>query len=124
MLANRKEDYLYDEYEIPARQEPEQYHIRRPLQILNGPLRSRCCLLLIMLSVMAMVVTFRSGLTASRGYDIVQTEQETSRLERENERLRLDIAYMKSPQRIKAIATQQLNMVVPETVYFAAERHE
>jgi len=122
MLAKRKEDYSYEEYDLPE-QPAEHYRIRRPLQVLNGPLRSRCCRLLILLSVMAIVVTFRSGMSASRGYDLVQIQQETSRLENENERLKIEIAHMKSPQRIKAIATQQLNMVVPKSVYFASERH-
>ena len=38
--------------------------------------------------------------------------------EQENERLKIDIAKLKSPRRIKDIATSSLGMEVPENVYF------
>ena len=89
---------------------------------LNTHLRSRCLILLVVLSAMALFVTVRSGMSASRGYDLVQVKQEAARLEKANEHLKLDIAQMKSPQRIKQIAVQDLGMVVPENVYFAADK--
>jgi cell division protein FtsL len=121
MLARRREDYYYEEQQ-PQKNVP--YRIKKPSLLLNWHLRSRCCMLLIVLSIMAMVVTVRNSISASRGYELVQIQQEAVRLEKENERLKIDIAHMKSPQRIKAIATQKLGMVVPETVYFASERHK
>ena len=63
-------------------------------------------------------ITVRSGISASRGYDLVHTEQQAEALEQENERLKIDIARLKSPQRIKDIATKDLGMEVPQQVYF------
>ncbi len=77
-------------------------------------MRRRCKTLLIVLAVMAMTITVRSGISASRGYDLVHTEQQAEAVEQENERLKIDIARLKSPQRIKDIATKDLGMEVPK----------
>ena len=81
-------------------------------------MRRRCKTLLALLAVMAMTITVRSGISASRGYDLVHTEQQAEAIEQENERLKIDIAKLKSPRRIKDIATGKLGMEVPENVYF------
>ena len=73
---------------------------------------------------MAMLVTIRSGLSASRGYELVKLQQQTETLEHENDRLRIDIAQLKAPQRIRRIAIEQLGMVVPQAVYFSADKQE
>ena len=126
MLAKRKEEeYEYELYEslpeVPATKIPTRPQRRVRL---NTHLRSRCLLLLVLLSVMAMVVTVRSGMSASRGYELVQMQQETTRLEQENERLRIEIAQMKSPERIKTFAAKDLGMTVPQKVYFASGKKE
>ena len=125
MLAKRQEEYK-EEYELKQieAEVPKAYHIPRPVLHIDWHLRSRCKLLLVLLSIMGMLVTFQSGRSASRGYDLVQIQQETTRLENDNERLKIEIAHMKSPQRIKAIAAQKLNMVIPESVYFASDHHK
>ena len=123
MLAKRQEEYK-EEDELKQTGTPRTYHIPRPVLHLDLHLRSRCKLLLVLLSIMGMLVTFQSGRSASRGYDLVQIQQETTRLENDNERLKIEIAHMKSPQRIKAIAAQKLNMVIPESVYFASDHHK
>ena len=43
-------------------------------------------------------------------------------LEKENEALRVEIAHLKSPQRIKELATAKLGMIVPESAYFSSEK--
>jgi len=118
MLAKRIEESYGTYEEIPVSKTTAKSASRRQMK-LNTHLRSRCMMLLMVLSVMAIFVTVRSGVSASRGYELVQIKQETARLEKENEHLKLDIAQMKSPQRIKQIAVQDLGMVVPENVYFA-----
>ena len=70
---------------------------------------------------MAMAITIRSGITASRGYDLVQIQQQTQALEKENEHLKIEIAQMKSPERIRRIATDKLGMSTPKNVYFATD---
>lgn len=121
MLAKRIEESYEIYEEVPASKPIAKSAGRRQMK-LNTHLRSRCLILLVVLSAMALFVTVRSGMSASRGYDLVQVKQEAARLEKENEHLKLDIAQMKSPQRIKQIAVQDLGMVVPENVYFAADK--
>lgn len=89
---------------------------------LNHLLRSRCRLAFFVISILAMLVVIRSGISASRGYALVATQNQAQQLELENERLRIEIAKLKSPARIKQIARDELGMDVPEKMYFAHER--
>ncbi len=89
---------------------------------LNHLLRSRCRVAFIVISLLAMLVVIRSGISASRGYALVATQNQAQQLELENERLKIEIAKLKSPSRIKQIAQDELGMDVPEKLYFAHER--
>lgn len=89
---------------------------------LDRNLRSRCQIAFIIISILAMLVTIRSGISASRGYALVATQSQAQQLEQENERLRVEIAKLKSPQRIKQIASEELGMVIPKKMYFSHER--
>ncbi len=82
-------------------------------------LRSRCSMAFIIISILAMLVVIRSGISASRGYALVATQNQAQQLEQENERLRIEIAKLKSPQRIKQIAAEELGMDVPSRMYFS-----
>ena len=86
---------------------------------LNHILRSRCSLAFIIISILAMMVVIRSGISASRGYALVATQNQAQQIEMENERLRIEIAKLKSPQRIKQIAAEELGMEVPNKMYFS-----
>lgn len=88
---------------------------------LNHLLRSRCRVAFIIISVLAMLVVVRSGINASRGYALVATQNQAQELEQENERLRVEIAKLKSPGRIKQIASEELGMVLPKKMYFSHE---
>ncbi len=89
---------------------------------LDHLLRSRCRLAFIVISVLAMLVVIRSGISASRGYALVETHNQAQRIEQENERLRIEIARLKSPQRIQQIASEELGMGVPNKMYFSHEK--
>ena len=89
---------------------------------LNHLLRSRCRVFFTVFAIFAMAVVIRSGICASRGYALVATQEQAQRVELENERLRVEIAKMKSPQRIKQIAEDELGMIVPRKMYFSHER--
>lgn len=119
-MPARLEKEVYEEYEIPASPAPSsRLHERERIRTcLDEQMRRRCKTLLLVLAVMAMTITVRSGISASHGYDLVHTEQQAEALEQENERLKIDIARLKSPQRIKDIATKDLGMEVPQQVYF------
>ena len=88
---------------------------------LNHLLRSRCRVAFVIISVLAMLVVVRSGINASRGYVLVATQNQAQELEQENERLRVEIAKLKSPSRIKQIASEELDMVLPKRMYFSHE---
>lgn len=89
---------------------------------LNYLLRSRCRLAFVVISILAMLVVIRSGISASRGYALVATQNHAQQLEQENERLKIEIAKLKSPGRIKQIARDELGMDVPNKMYFSHER--
>ena len=123
-MPARVEKEAYEEYELAAKPAPpprlrqrERIHI-----CLDEQMRRRCKTLLALLAVMAMTITVRSGISASRGYDLVHTEQQAEAIEQENERLKIDIARLKSPQRIKDIATKDLGMEVPQQVYLEKKK--
>lgn len=86
---------------------------------LDRMLRSRCRLAFVIISILAMLVVIRSGISASRGYALVETQNQAQQLELENERLKVEIAKLKSPQRIKQIAEDELGMGVPKKMYFS-----
>ncbi|MBQ7706057.1 MAG: cell division protein FtsL [Selenomonadaceae bacterium] len=86
---------------------------------LNHLLRSRCRVAFVVISILAMLVVIRSGISASRGYALVATQNQAQQLELENERLKIEIAKLKSPSRIKQIAQEELGMDVPQKMYFS-----
>ena len=73
---------------------------------------------------MGMALTTCSSMGARRGYELVQAQQAAVRLEQQNEQLRIEIARLKSPQRIQSIAAKDLGMVIPKQVYFASDKHQ
>ncbi|WIW71666.1 septum formation initiator family protein [Anaerosinus gibii] len=116
MLVKRKEEYeLYQEQSI------SESAARIEVPKLNVALRSKCLILVALFAVMAMITTVRSEAIVSNGYALVQTKSQINKLEKNNEQLKLEIARLKSPQRIKSLAAEKLQMVVPEEVYFASK---
>ncbi|VBB06226.1 cell division protein ftsl [Lucifera butyrica] len=114
MLVSKRQDW--DQYaEQPV-------SIPAPAPRLNVGLRNKCFIVVFIGAIMAMVITARSEAIIRAGYDLVQVKAQVAGLEKQNELLRLDIAKLKSPQRIQAIATKELGMVVPTNVYCAAAK--
>lgn len=119
MLAKRKEEFaLYEEEQLmlePAAQ---------PKPMINKKLRAKCAVFVLLFAGLAMFTTIRSETIVSEGYALVQAKSQTAQIEKENERLRLEIAQMKAPQRIEEIAVTDLGMIVPKEVYFASKNGE
>ena len=122
MLARQEEE----SFELqPLSPEEERRQLRQapkePLlkTVLDTSTRSHAQLLFLTMAVLALLVTVGSGVSASRGYALIAAQQKADQLEQENERLKIDIAKLKSPDRIKAIATDQLGMEVPKRTYFS-----
>ena len=126
MLA-RQEEY-YEEEQRVLTPEEEARELRKipkePLfkTVLDTRLRSHGQLLFLTMTVLALLVTVGSGISASRGYELVAVQQQAEQKEQENERLKIEIAKLKSPDRIKAIAKDQLGMEVPRQTYFSSEK--
>ena len=119
------EDSYYNPYDfsnVGQEQKPVTLRLIQNKPKLNRLLRSRCQIAFILISILAMLVTIRSGISASRGYALVATQTQAQQLEQENERLRIEIAKLKAPQRIKQIASEELGMVIPKKMYFSHER--
>ena len=130
MSALRKyEDYEEEFYEeqAPLSREEElkslKAHSEEPLfkTVVDTATRSHCQILFLVAAVMALLVTVGSGVSASRGYALVATQSQAEQLEQENERLRIENAKLKAPQRIKDSAEGELGMTIPKKIYFAHE---
>lgn len=127
MLARKEEiheyDYEYEEEQMLPEQERLEKKAEEPIfkTVLNTTLRSRCRTLFLVASLLAMLTTVGSGISASRGYALVEVQQRADQLEQENERLNIEIAKLRNPQRIKSIAESKLGMSVPKKTYFAHE---
>lgn len=112
MLANRKQqNNVYQQQDTST--------IIRSVPKLDIALRTKCLISIVLVAVVAIFVTVRSEAIIRAGYDLVQLKSQAISMQRENELLRLDIAKLKSPQRIQTIATAELGMVVPQNVYCA-----
>ena len=83
-------------------------------------LRTECLLSAILIGVLALFVTWGSSAIVKSGYELVQSRASLITIEAENELLRLELAQLKSPERIREIAVGQLGLVSPNVVYMAA----
>lgn len=125
MLARREEGHGDP---APLSPEEERRRLRQAPQeplfktVLDTSTRSHCQIVFLTAAVMAMLVTIGSGISASRGYALVEVQRQAEALEQENERLKIDIARLKSPDRIKKIARDKLGMEVPKHIYFSQEK--
>lgn len=120
MLVNRKVDWEYqvnpdDQLKIATKSNETK---------LNTVLRLRCLMILVLLTGIAMFMTVRSEAIVRAGYELVQVKSQIIKIEKENDLLRLELAKLKSPQRIQSIATNQLGMIIPPSVYCAVNRNE
>ena len=89
---------------------------------LNASLRSACILLVLITAFMAGFVVIRGGTATSEAYQLNQLKNQAQALELENARLHLDVAYLKSPERIQDIAVNQLGMILPDKFFFSTKK--
>ena len=121
MLARREEEYDYEP--LVAEPAPQLEEAKEPLirREVNTNLRNCLRALFFLIAFGAMVVTLLGGIGAKNGYTLLDTQQRADQLEQENERLKIEIAQLKSPSRLEAIAVEQLHMQVPQNMYFSHE---
>ena len=120
MPAHKLYTYEYEEATAPAphTEIPKEPLIRREV---NTNLRNCLRAIFFLIAFGAMVVTLLGGISANNGYTLLETQQNADQLEQENERLKIEIAQLKSPARIESIAVEQLHMQVPQNMYFSHE---
>lgn len=120
MPARKLYPYEYEEASVPA---PPAEISKEPLirREVNTNLRNCLRAIFFLIALGAMVVTLLGGIGAKNGYTLLETQQNADQLEQENERLKIEIAQLKSPARIEAIAVDQLHMQVPQNMYFSHE---
>ena len=114
MLVNRQQDWIAYEESVPS--VPVK---TAPAPAVSHRLRRQCFILAAVMALMAMILTFQCELIVRSGYSLVQLKNQAAGLEKDNEKLRLDIARLKSPQRIHEIAQNNLGMVTPQTMLYA-----
>lgn len=84
-------------------------------------LRTECLVSAVIVGLLAMTVTWGSSAIVKAGYELVQARASLTRVEKENELLRLEMAQLKSPKRIQTIAAEKLGMIKPQAVYIAGK---
>jgi len=84
-------------------------------------LRTECLASAVIVGLLAMFVTWGSSAIVKSGYELVQARACLSKMEKQNELLRLEMAQLKSPQRIQNIAVGQLGMMKPQLIYVVAK---
>lgn len=87
----------------------------------HGCLRTECLVSSVLVGLLALFVTWGSSAIVNAGYELVQARACLTKLEKQNELLRLDMTQLKSPQRIQGIAEGELGMMKPQTVYMVAK---
>lgn len=113
MLVHKQQEvYVYEQEAVSPAPKIVQKADRR--------LRLKCLTLVIFAAVIAAATTMQRAAIVEAGYELVKLKGHVAKVEQENEFLRLDIAKLKSPQRIDEIAVTQLGMVMPKNAYFAS----
>ena len=84
-------------------------------------LRTDCLVSAVIVGLLAIFVTWGSSVIVNSGYELVQARASLTKVEKQNELLRLEMAQLKSPQRIQNIAVGQLGMIRPPSVYVVAK---
>ena len=124
MVAQRKEVQWESEQTLPKRNKIRKtVQQRRQEKNLNNALRTRCMILFVITTILAVFFILRSGMAASEAYHLNQMKGQATVLETENTRLHLEIAHLKSPERIQQIAQQELGMILPDKFFFSSKNN-
>lgn len=83
--------------------------------------RTECLLSAVLVALLGLFVTWGSSAIVEAGYGLVQARVCLTKLEKQNELLRLEMAQLRAPQRIQEIACGRLGMVNPPAVYVAVK---
>lgn len=112
MLVQKKQEVHVYEQEAAS---PAPKIVRKA----NKRLRAKCLILVAIATLIAVVTTMQRAAIVQAGYDLVKVKSQVAKIDKENALLRLDIAKLKSPQRIEEFATKELGMIIPKNAYYA-----
>lgn len=122
MLAQRKIAYDESQKNYKQMKTKKLVKVEQAKNVnVNNALRSRCIILFVIVVALAGFFILRSGAAASNAYYLNQLKNQSTVLEAENSCLHLEIAHLKSPERIQSIATQELGMIVPDKFFFSTK---
>lgn len=110
MLVNKKQEWLTQPETTVQPQKVEAPQV-------NVALRQKCGKIALLFICFAVLLTIQSEFTVRYGYQIAQTRSDIRKLDKENEQLKLEIAKLRSPQRIQSIASSQLGMTAPQNFF-------
>ncbi len=88
----------------------------------DAALRRRFLSLFILILTVAMIIVALNDHFAQTSYQLVKMKESAAELEKDNQTLRIDIAKLKSPERIGGIAFNQLGLVLPDGAYISTAR--
>ena len=117
MLASKKQEWAFSREYAP---QTEVAHQPKQKLGLNVELRKKCCALAVLLLLLAGIATLQSERIVSTGYQYVAVQSDLKMMEQKNEKLRVEIAKLKSLDRIQSIATNSLGMAAPKQIYEAS----
>lgn len=110
MLVNKKQEWLA---QPETTVQPEKVEVSK----VNVALRQKCGKIALLFICFAVLLTIQSEFTVRYGYQIAQVRSEIRKLDKENEQLKLEIAKLRSPQRIQFIAASKLGMIAPQNFF-------
>jgi cell division protein FtsL len=113
MLASKKQEWAILPDYAPQIEERRQ---SKPAHSLNVELRKNCCALAVLFLLLAGIATLQTERIVSAGYQCVKLQNDLKVVEQKNEKLRVEIARLKSLDRIQTIATNNLGMIAPQHV--------
>lgn len=90
----------------------------RNLEKIQSKTKRKLALLVLLVLAAGFSMTFLATQTVIKGYQVENIKKEINTLQRENERLQLEVARLKTPERIAEVATVRLGMVEPQTSQF------
>ena len=122
MLAQRKEVSWDNHEQYRETKLKKSIKVQKQNKNLNDALRSRCIVLFVIVSILAGFFILRSGVAATNAYHLNQLKNQSTKLETENARLHLEIAHLKSPERIQSIATKDLGMILPDKFFISTKK--
>ena len=116
MLVNRQQEWI----QYPVQEQlPKNVAVVSPRP--DTSLKRNYLLFVLFVAAAAMLITMQNEMITRAGYDLVELKAQVVKVEKDNEILRLDIAKLKSPDRIQQIATGKLGMIVPQQTFYAAK---